>query len=507
MFHSGIIQSGGGIIILENNPMVTSISEREPQVSDGASTLAGESVRLTVTGLDENGQMFREAAPILNLNGRDCSFRSKFQPEVGSWMLVEIDLTKQGLKRSTLQGQVRSVQAEGVSTNLFQVRVELEAAQEVKIVATPRKAEGSAPESAPKPISEVNIESDGAPKGVSAAEPKTEPMNEAVTEPVVTPVVRASASEDRATVEVPLPAQIKQNVPPQASAESLTPAQPVQIAAFDRDAAKSAIASEVKEQLAALKETFGKELEQMAERPVSSNMEQIIRQAIEKQISVSYQSAIQTLNSDLTYQLMGRIAGSDELRSCIEKMAKGILEDQIASSRNSAIEAQQNLNAHVTEITRTFEASMADMEGRLKIARDSATAVLDRVQSLEREAANGTLSLQKTVEQLNQAARSTIEKFDVHITAQLNSWSAQFKKHLDEVSREKSAQCATDLQQQLAASRKDANDVVEKLSAGMQLARGTLRLQEEQLTGLSRTAAAEFEKEIKAILIRLANSV
>ncbi len=37
-------------------------------------------------------------------------------------MLIEIDLLKQGSKRSTLQGQVKSVQAEEAgATNLFQV--------------------------------------------------------------------------------------------------------------------------------------------------------------------------------------------------------------------------------------------------------------------------------------------------------------------------------------------------------------------------------------------------
>ncbi len=492
--------------------MVTSISEREPQVNDGASTVAGESVRLTVTGLDENGQMFREAAPILDLNGRDCSFRSKFQPEVGSWMLVEIDLTKQGSKRTTLQGQVRSVQAEGVSTNLYQVRVELEAAQEVKIVASPPKIGVSSPESTPKLVSRINIESDSTPKGVSATAPVTEQATgqvaEHVSEPAMGPVTRANVPGDHAAIESSLPAKINQSAaPPPVGAEPLIPAQPAQAAGLDHEDVKSAIASEVKEQLAALKGAFANELEQMARQTVSSNVEQIVRQSIEKQISASFQSTIQTLNSDLSYQLMGRIAGSEDLRACVEKLAKGILEEQIGSSRNSAIEAQQNLNAQVTEITRRFEASMADMEGRLKIARDSATAVLDRVQALERDAAEGTLSVQKTVDQLNQAARSTIEKFDGHVMAQLNSWSTQFKKHLDDVSREKSTQYATDLQQQMASPKQDANDVLEKLSAGLQLARGTLRLQEEQLTGLSRTAAAEFEKEIKAVLLRLAGGI
>ncbi len=175
--------------------------------------------------------------------------------------------------------------------------------------------------------------------------------------------------------------------------------------------------------------------------------------------------------------------------------------------RNSAVETQHNLNAQVTEITGMFEKSVAEMEGRLKVARESVAAILDQAQALEHKAADQTLNLQKTVAQLNQTARSTIEKFDGRVTAQLNSWSLQFKTHLDDVSREKSAQFATDLQEQLAAPMQDAAAVLEKLSAGLQLAQGTLRRQQEHLAGLSRTAAADFEKEVKGVLLRLSGNV
>ena len=50
--------------------MATSISDREPQVIDGSPNAAEESVRLTVTGLDENGQMFRETTDLLK-SGRE----------------------------------------------------------------------------------------------------------------------------------------------------------------------------------------------------------------------------------------------------------------------------------------------------------------------------------------------------------------------------------------------------------------------------------------------------
>ena len=455
---------------------VISISDKKDTLDNEISAVTGKVVRLTVTGLDKKGQMFREAAPILHLDGRDCSFRSKFQPEMGSWVLIELDLSMEGSKRSTLQGQVKSVQAEGVATSLFQVRVELESSQDVKIVSSPQKAQVSAPGSQSPPVQAAKTESNGTPKGA--------------------PPTAVTPSKQGANIEISLPVESKQiaaTVP--ASREPSTPRQPVEASGFDQEAAKSAIASEIKQQLAALKGSFNQELEQ------------IIRQAIEKQISLSYQSAIQTLNNDLAYQLVGRLASNEELRASIENMAKEALEEQIGISRNSAIDAQQNLNLRVAEITQSFEKSIAEAEDRMNVARDSVTAILDRAQALERESAEATLRLQKAVDQLNQAARSTIEKFDGHVTSQLNSWSAQFKKHLDGVSREKAEQFAANLQQQLGPHMQDVNEVLEKLSAGLQLARGTVRIQEEQLAGLSRAAAADFEKEIKAVLLRLAGTV
>ncbi|MGD0906730.1 MAG: hypothetical protein ABSA96_04055, partial [Candidatus Acidiferrales bacterium] len=272
--------------------------------------------------------------------------------------------------------------------------------------------------------------------------------------------------------------------------------------------------------------------------------------------------------SDLTHQLVGRLAGNEELRVSLESMAKKTLEEQIQSSRNSVIEAQQNLNSRAAEWTRsieaalldlghrtkdardseaaanekmlaakkeleeqtqssrnfaietqqsldsrtaelarTVEASFAELENRIKVAREGETAAQERTQVLEKEVGDAIFRLQKAVEQLNHVAQSTIEKFDGHVTAQLNSWSAQFKSHLDAVSRDKAMQFTAELQQQLASQRQQVNEILEKLSAGLQLAQGTARMQEERLAEFSRDAAANFEAEIRAVLLRLAGPV
>jgi len=528
--------------------MVTSVSDREPRLNSGPSTAAGESARLTVTGLDEKGQMFRETAPILSLEGRDCSFRSKFQPALGSWVLVELDLSKDRPKTSGLQGQVKFIQAEGVATNLFQIWVELESAQEVKIGSNQK------PPKAP-PVGQQPL---------STSSSKADPT---VTAKIV-PMVAAAPSKPPANVQVPASQEIKPGKPPVPASQQSPPTAKPAVGGVDREAMKAAIASEIKEQLAAVKDSFRKELEHTALRSITAGVEQIVRQAIERQISANFQSTIQTLNSDLTHQLVGRLAGNEELRVSLEGMAKKTLEEQIQSSRNSAIEAQQNLtsraaewtrsiektfgelesrtkgasdseaaaqekmraakkeleeqiqsartaaietqqslDSRAAELARTVEASFAELENRIKLASDAETAAQDRTHALEKEVAEAILRLQKTVEQLNHGAQSTIEKFDGHVTAQLNSWSAQFKSHLEAVSRDKATQFTAELQQQLAAHRQQVNENLEKLSAGLQLAQGTARMQEERLAEFSRDTAETFEAEIRAVLLRLAGAV
>jgi len=437
--------------------MVISVSDKEPQLK--SDTSASESAKLTVTGLDEKGQMFREISPIIGMDGRNCSFRSKYRLELGSWVLIEIDLSKMGSKKSALQGQVKSVQADDVATNLFQVQVELETAQELKVASSPQPPTASPQASQLAPASPSKVAPAIAPKAV----------------------LPAAWSKPEGIVQAGVPAENKPaKISAPASRDLAAPA-PAASSEIQRESAKSAIVSEVKEQLAALKVSFSRELEQIAERTVSSTMDQVIRQAIEKQIAVSYQAAIQTLNSDVAYQVVGRVASSEELRASIEKLATKALDNQIESSRNSAIEAQQNLNSRIAEITHSVETSLADTEAKVKVASDIVTAAEDRAQVLEKEVADATVRLQKAGDQLNQSARSTIEKFDGHVTTQLNSWSVQFKNHLDSACREKAAQFAAELQQQAASSNQQVNEIAEKLTAGMQLVRGMVRMQEEQL--------------------------
>lgn len=468
---------------------VISLTEKEPGLAAGTSSTAAKEQRLTVTGLDEKGQMFRESAPILELDGRDCHFRSKFQPELGSWVLIEFDTSKTGSKRTTLQGQVKSAEFEGLVGNMFRIYVELETAQEMKIVPAPPQAPQQPKAAAPVLQPPPPAPSAPAPKAEAAR-----PQKETPAEPLsrVKPEMNARASipveiqaaKPAAPAPFASPVASQFSVPkPQAEAAPLNP-QPV----------ATVSGPDMKQQLAALKESLREELEAMVQRTVSSSVEPVVRQAVEKQIGANYQASIQTLNSDLTYQLVGRLAGNEELRASIAGMAKKSIEEQLGELRTASLEE-----------VRSAKANLAELDTKMKTSETAAAAALERARTLEREISESLERLQKVVDQLNQSARSTIEKFDSHVTTQLTSWSAQFKNHVDGITREKAAQFTAGLEQQLASQVREANEVLEKLSAGLHLARGTVRVQETQWAERSRELAAEFEKEIRSVLLRLAN--
>lgn len=550
-----------------------SFTEKESKLDGQSSSTTGKEVQVTVTGLDENGQMFRETAPIIELDGRNCHFHSKFRPELGSWVLVEFDSPKSGAKKTTVQGQVKSAQSDVLAANLYRIHVELETAQVLKVSPALQPGKAAVPSAQPFVV--------------PVPTPVTPPTAKTGSIPSLSPKEAAAAPiarlkpEARADMPFPTDAQATKAAPP-VNREVFAPKSSADTIGLDKEAAKAAIAQEVKDQVAEFQSTFSDELERIALRMVSSSLEPIVRQAIEKQIATNFQSSIQTLSSDLTLQLAGHLSQSKELQGSIENLTKKALDEEIERTRTSTNQDLLNPGERVAEAQQVLEKSIAEMEERLQSARDAVTATMDSVQARDREILDSTAQLQKTVDQMNQAARSTIEKFDTNISAQLNSWTAQFKSHVDGIAQEKIEQVTSDLEQQqssqmreatereisdstarlqtiadqlnlaarstiekfdthmtaqlnswsaqfnshvsgvsqekieqfaigleqlLASQRQESNEVIEKLSAGLQLAQGTLRVQETRWTERSQALAAEFEKEIKSVLVRLAGQV
>jgi hypothetical protein len=61
-----------------------------------------------------------------------------------------------------------------------------------------------------------------------------------------------------------------------------------------------------------------------------------------------------------------------------------------------------------------------------------------------------------------------------------------------------------EMEKQQALHQQRADETIEKLGAMFQLLHGTARTQQERLTEHSQTTVANLEKEIRALLLRLA---
>src|ERR1700722_4479358 len=108
-------------------------------------------MRVTVTGVDVKGQMFRRPATILRMDGHDCMFRSDRQPESGGSVLIECDFQQADHKRQVLHASVKSTAADA-DTGFYMTVVELEVAQTGKILLNPVEIQNATLKPASPPV-------------------------------------------------------------------------------------------------------------------------------------------------------------------------------------------------------------------------------------------------------------------------------------------------------------------------------------------------------------------
>jgi hypothetical protein len=524
---------------------------------DAGVAASGEGVRLTITGVDVKGLMFRHSATVLMLEGRDCVFRSKSQPELNGSVLLEFEFPEIDPKRRLSQGLVKSSHAD-VDGDFYEVAVELEVAQPVKVARNRNEPKPAVKQSAPPTIHVSGVEGKGDP--VIATSDSRLPPNS----------ISTAQALPRPSQETSAPTKFE-------SRELLPKTQLAEDPAAAREALKSAVASEMKQQIQVMRSWISSELEKVVPAIVSSSMEKMIRESVEKQISADRQAIIQAVHSDVAREVGGRIAESDDLRSAVESMAQKVFEQQTELSRSAGAKVEQELGSRTGSILRSFEDSVAEMEARLTVARidmeavlaktqtlkqeieermsplqetleqlrhaetsgiekfqrqtaaqmdlggaqfenqlsrisgekaaqfaTEMEAVLTRTQSLKREIEDGMRPLQETLEQLNLAERTGIERFQSQAAAQMSMGGTQFEQQIARISGERATHFAMEMEEHLAPHRQRADESMEKLGAVLQLLQGTARVQQERLTEHSQAAAANFEKEIRALLLRLA---
>jgi hypothetical protein len=613
---------------------------------DGAATASDEVVRMTVTGVDVKGQMFRRPATILMLDGRDCIFRLECAPESDGSVLLEFDYRQAEPKRQVLHARVKSIEAEAASS-YHKVVVELEVAQTTKIALRSVEPQPETKKSTVPPATA------GPTPSAQKDAPVTSPRDLSSTSPSngISHAVPGSNQNGGAPVK-----NESREPLPRAQAEN-----PFAV----RDAVKSAVASELKQEINLLKSWISGELEKSLPGMVSSNMQKMVREAVEKQPPANNEASIQAINANVTRQIDDRIA---ELRIALEGSAKKLIEEQTSVSRTSGENVEEDLSSRVaaimqsleestaamsrklateqTEISqaakddferelssrataimrsleestaemakklfdeqtefsrtagdtvarelnlraatimrsleestaemskklldeqaelsrtvgdkverelssraalivrsleessaemgtkllqeqaelsrtagnnfeqelssraativRTFEESTDEMASRINASRAAAEAILTRSQTLQQEINDGMLPVQQVLQQLNDANRTSIEKLQSQATSELNRYALQFENVVNKISGERAIEFSMELEKQMGPNQQRADELLEKLGAVFQLLQSTARVQQERLTEHSRATAANFEKEIRAVLLRLA---
>ncbi len=477
---------------------------------DPAKAASDADVRLNVTGVDAQGQMFRHAETDNMLDGRECVFRSKSEPELDGSVLAEFDYSGANPQRRTTQARVKSTEAESEG-GPFKVVVELEFAQSAKVGSKEIEIVTAIKKPAMLPVTTTVVPAE------NKIAPATNmvPAESKVVPPTVAPPVERKVVPAEATREFPFP--VKPHDTPEAlqhahneviaplkfeSREPLPKSQPVNPTAY-QESIKSAVATEIKQEMNLLKSSIKSDVEKALPAIVASNLEKLIRNDVEKQISASYESSIQALNANVARLVRERLANSQELRAAVDSTARELFEAQAEQSRAAGAKVEQELNSRAAAHVRTLEQSIAAMEARINATRAEAEAAVARAQSIRQEINESMLIVQEGLKQIRNAEQPGIEKMQAQAAIRLQEWATQFENLLSKNATDKAVQFSLDMERRMAPHRQRADETAEKLGAMLQLLQGTVRVEQERLSEHSRAAAASIEREIQAFLVRL----
>jgi hypothetical protein len=171
--------------------------------------------------------------------------------------------------------------------------------------------------------------------------------------------------------------------------------------------------------------------------------------------------------------------------------------------QNASARAEDEISSRASAMMRPFEESLAVMESKMIASRAETESAAAELQKMKKEINQGMLLVQEALQQLKDFEKPGIEKMQNQAAAQLREWSAQFDNLLNKSATEKAIQFSLDMERRMAPHRQRADESVEKLGAMLQLLQGTARVQQERLNEHSVAAATNFEKQIKAFLVRL----
>jgi len=438
-------------------------------------------IPLVVIGVDAKGHMFRERTLVQGLDGRDCQFQSKHEVRVDSVVLLDLDYTGAGQEPCRVQGRVKSFQTPQTDQGLFHIDVELDTLQSVRVLLNDQEGQvrKQDPPAPPPPVAATE------PKGMAAS----------------TSHWREPAPQERARADAFPQLSTDREASTTAENHERLVRIETQILAITREAAKAAVATEISDHLGALKISLSCEMEKSVQAAVMSGMERMIHDAVEKQMAPQHQAGIQLLPADLTRQLAGRLSESKELRTCFESMTAEMAERLSEVSQTTAIKIEKDLNTRVIAIRQLIEEAIVEMQDRINDTQAALGATLAKAQAVDQGVNEAIARIQVALAQVSDADRIAAERFAERLPSQLDAWSAEFDKRLDQIAVERTASWVSGIERQMLPCLQRADEALETLAAGLQLA----QTQQNRLAELSQTATADLEKGIRSLFLRLSS--
>jgi len=413
--------------------------------------------------------MFRHPAAVLMLDGRQCIFLSKSQPEVDGSILAEFDYPEVSAKNRLSNGIVRSSLVE-IESGLYKVTVELESAQSLKI--RPREINSVVASVGEFVTPAKNQDEKKLPPVVTLPVPS--PASHAAHVPV--PVTRSGS--ERASLAVPHG--------PAASVHTTSSA------AAEMPFINGAVAAEVTQQIKMVKESLRDQLEKSILAALSEKMEEAVGRIVETRLGAQPQNAPANFNAELGREIGERIAQSEELRASIESLAKELFADQSRIAQSARTDIEQELASRANTIVQSLESSIGRMEARITAAPAQAE------QNLKAKADDLALSLTASLVAAEDRAKLLAAQLENEMNLRMASVVQSFESA---VAKKQSEMAAA--QSDLSAVQATLQPMRQEIDAAMQQLRGweqgSAEIIQKQARAGFLAGAAHFEKQLQAI--------
>jgi hypothetical protein len=541
--------------------MALTTKSPKPLLQQDKSSSRTTSLRVTVTGVDNGGQLFRDQASVVHLKGQECTYDSRYKPSADGSLMIEFQPGPSSKEAWRANAKVKRVSPSGPQQDGFRVTVELDRAHSVVIDAPDTDMT--------LPDAETAGPKDGGPRPVVPAAAPPEPVRPTNTVPItneITPPLQSPTP-----VAVPAPRMMVADIVRSVMASELD-----QLRRELRSAISSQAEAAVREPLQALEakieqqarmrpaiseETVRKIAAQVAENVqvewATTKLQKMIAEAVHQALASEYEQRGRELNAMVSSEIEAAVRGpvATRMDAMLDKALDAKMElharahpaiteetvrkiaAQVAENAQSEWAAAK-LQSMVMETVRPALASEYEKRGRELNAMVSSEIeaavqgpVAARINAILEKALDAQWAEYArtprpiTEETVRQIAARVAEH--PQLQSSIDALAASLSERWAEVARSTSANVQQDVRARIAATEHLASEIIADIqgklnSFGMEMERildrkqtgpvpssssrpqdSTPEGQEIRLRELLQTAGSQFEREMKAALQRV----